>query len=95
MFQTLPSFFPQMDGDKPIRNFLDDPRRSGPAPDLDRKEGSRRHVSNWGGLDFDNVKTGAELEREWIVSSVLSLKYKIMCIKCYKCTKVCFCCIGA
>uniref|UniRef100_A0A087YGZ4 Coiled-coil domain containing 9 n=1 Tax=Poecilia formosa TaxID=48698 RepID=A0A087YGZ4_POEFO len=54
-----------VDGDKPIRNFLDDPRRSGPAPDIDRKEGSRRHVRNWGGLDFDNVKTGHELEREW------------------------------
>ncbi|CAJ1064831.1 coiled-coil domain-containing protein 9 isoform X3 [Xyrichtys novacula] len=53
------------DGDKPIRNFLDDPRRSGPVPDMDRKEGSRRHVRNWGGLDFDNVKTGAELEKEW------------------------------
>ncbi|XP_039987244.1 coiled-coil domain-containing protein 9 [Xiphias gladius] len=55
----------RLDGDKPIRNFLDDPRRSGPAPDIDRKEGSRRHVRNWGGLDFDNVKTGAELEKEW------------------------------
>ncbi|KAM9319053.1 coiled-coil domain-containing protein 9 isoform 2-T3 [Pholidichthys leucotaenia] len=55
----------RVDGDKPIRNFLDDPRRSGPAPDIDRKEGSRRHVRNWGGLDFDNVKTGAEVEREW------------------------------
>ncbi|XP_040902262.1 coiled-coil domain-containing protein 9 isoform X2 [Toxotes jaculatrix] len=55
----------RLDGDKPIRNFLDDPRRSGPAPDTDRKEGSRRHVRNWGGLDFDNVKTGAELEKEW------------------------------
>uniref|UniRef100_H3CMV9 Coiled-coil domain containing 9 n=1 Tax=Tetraodon nigroviridis TaxID=99883 RepID=H3CMV9_TETNG len=53
------------DGDKPSRNFLDDPRRSGPAPDIDRKEGSRRHVRNWGGLDFDNVKTGADLEKEW------------------------------
>ncbi|XP_054462545.1 coiled-coil domain-containing protein 9 [Anoplopoma fimbria] len=53
------------DVDKPIRNFLDDPRRSGPAPDIDRKEGSRRHVRNWGGLDFDNVKTRAELEKEW------------------------------
>ncbi|XP_031719458.1 coiled-coil domain-containing protein 9-like isoform X2 [Anarrhichthys ocellatus] len=53
------------DGDKPLRNFLDDPRRSGPAPDIDRKEGSRRHVRNWGGLDFDNVKTRAELEKEW------------------------------
>ncbi|XP_056139536.1 coiled-coil domain-containing protein 9 isoform X2 [Lampris incognitus] len=53
------------DGDKPVRNFLDDPRRSGPALDMDRKEGSRRHVRNWGGLDFDNVKTGTELEKEW------------------------------
>lgn len=58
----------QPDGDKPIRNFLDDPRRSGPALDIDRKEGSRRHVRNWGGLDFEKVKTGAELEREWTVS---------------------------
>ncbi|XP_051933993.1 coiled-coil domain-containing protein 9 isoform X1 [Hippocampus zosterae] len=54
------------DSDKPLRNFLDDPRRSGPGPDLDRKEGSRRHVRNWGGLDFDNVKTGGDLEKEWI-----------------------------
>ncbi|XP_077422549.1 coiled-coil domain-containing protein 9 isoform X2 [Vanacampus margaritifer] len=53
------------DSDKPLRNFLDDPRRSGPAPDMDRKEGSRRHVRNWGGLDFDNVKTGGDLEKEW------------------------------
>uniref|UniRef100_A0A3Q2Q5V0 Coiled-coil domain containing 9 n=1 Tax=Fundulus heteroclitus TaxID=8078 RepID=A0A3Q2Q5V0_FUNHE len=53
------------DGDKPLRNFLDDPRRSGPSADIDRKEGSRRHVRNWGGLDFENVKTGPELEREW------------------------------
>lgn len=61
-------FSPQSDGDKPIRNFLDDPRRSGPVPDIDRKEGSRRHVRNWGGLDFDNVKTGTDLEKEWTVS---------------------------
>ncbi|XP_021443364.2 coiled-coil domain-containing protein 9 isoform X2 [Oncorhynchus mykiss] len=53
------------EGDKHIRNFLDDPRRSGPVPDMDRKEGSRRHVRNWGGVDFDNVKTGSELEKEW------------------------------
>ncbi|XP_064840625.1 coiled-coil domain-containing protein 9-like [Oncorhynchus masou masou] len=53
------------EGDKPIRNFLDDPRRSGPVPDMDRKEGSRRHVRNWGGVDFDNVKTRSELEKEW------------------------------
>uniref|UniRef100_A0A3Q4HKK1 Coiled-coil domain containing 9 n=1 Tax=Neolamprologus brichardi TaxID=32507 RepID=A0A3Q4HKK1_NEOBR len=58
----------RQDGDKPTRNFLDDPRRSGPAPDTDRKEGSRRHVRNWGGLDFDNVKTGSELEKEWTQS---------------------------
>ncbi|XP_051535904.1 coiled-coil domain-containing protein 9-like isoform X2 [Myxocyprinus asiaticus] len=49
----------------PTRHFLDDPRRSGPIPDTDRKEGSRRHVRNWGGVDFDNVKTGAEVEKEW------------------------------
>ncbi|XP_016412479.1 coiled-coil domain-containing protein 9-like isoform X2 [Sinocyclocheilus rhinocerous] len=54
------------DGEKnPIRNFLDDPRRSGPIPETDRKEGSRRHVRNWGGVDFDSVKTGAEVEKEW------------------------------
>lgn len=61
-------FSPQPDGDKPIRNFLDDPRRSGPVLDTDRKEGSRRHVRNWGGLDFDSVKTGTDLEKEWTVS---------------------------
>ncbi|XP_028818544.1 coiled-coil domain-containing protein 9 isoform X3 [Denticeps clupeoides] len=54
------------EGEKnPTRNFLDDPRRCGPIPEIDRKEGSRRHVRNWGGLDFDNVKTGAEVEKEW------------------------------
>ncbi|NXS92728.1 CCDC9 protein, partial [Jacana jacana] len=44
----------------PVRNFLDDPRRSGPFQELDRKEGSRRHVRNWGGPDFDKVKAGME-----------------------------------
>lgn len=54
------------DGEKkPIRNFLDDPRRSGPIPETDRKEGSRRHMRNWGGADFDSVKIGAEVEKEW------------------------------
>ncbi|XP_023668000.2 coiled-coil domain-containing protein 9 isoform X2 [Paramormyrops kingsleyae] len=54
------------EGEKnPVRNFLDDPRRCGPILEADRKEGSRRHVRNWGGLDFDNVKTGPELEKEW------------------------------
>ncbi|XP_053577800.1 coiled-coil domain-containing protein 9 isoform X2 [Bombina bombina] len=48
----------------PIRNFLDDPRRSGPVPDIDRKEGSRRHNRNWGGADFDKVKTGMDREKE-------------------------------
>ncbi|XP_057207551.1 coiled-coil domain-containing protein 9 isoform X2 [Triplophysa rosa] len=56
----------QADGEKnPIRNFLDDPRRSGPVPEADRKEGSRRHMRNWGGVEFDNVKTGVEVEKEW------------------------------
>ncbi|XP_069766062.1 coiled-coil domain-containing protein 9 isoform X2 [Narcine bancroftii] len=44
----------------PTRNFLDDPRRSGSLPDNDRKDGSRRHVRNWGGPDFDKVKTGLD-----------------------------------
>ncbi|NXE15776.1 CCDC9 protein, partial [Lophotis ruficrista] len=47
----------------PVRNFLDDPRRSGPFQDADRKEGSRRHVRNWGGADFDKVKAGMEREK--------------------------------
>ncbi|NXN75365.1 CCDC9 protein, partial [Himantopus himantopus] len=51
----------------PVRNFLDDPRRSGPFQDADRKEGSRRHVRNWGGADFDkgrrsSPKTGGQLD---------------------------------
>ncbi|XP_054667401.1 coiled-coil domain-containing protein 9 isoform X5 [Grus americana] len=49
----------------PVRNFLDDPRRSGPFQDADRKEGSRRHVRNWGGPDFDKVKAGMEREKTW------------------------------
>ncbi|CAM5172506.1 unnamed protein product [Eretmochelys imbricata] len=49
----------------PVRNFLDDPRRSGSFQEADRKEGSRRHVRNWGGADFDKVKTGMEREKEW------------------------------
>ncbi|NXC22731.1 CCDC9 protein, partial [Corythaeola cristata] len=49
----------------PVRNFLDDPRRSGPFQDSDRKEGSRRHVRNWGGADFDKVKAGMEREKTW------------------------------
>ncbi|XP_055519620.1 coiled-coil domain-containing protein 9-like isoform X1 [Leucoraja erinacea] len=53
----------QMDGSgekNPMRNFLDDPRRLGSLPGGDRKDGSRRHVRNWGGPDFDKVKTGAD-----------------------------------
>ncbi|XP_040298109.1 coiled-coil domain-containing protein 9 isoform X2 [Bufo bufo] len=48
----------------PIRNFLDDPRRAGPVLEVDRKEGSRRHIRNWGGPDFDKVKTGMDREKE-------------------------------
>ncbi|XP_048348839.1 coiled-coil domain-containing protein 9 [Sphaerodactylus townsendi] len=44
----------------PVRNFLDDPRRSGPFAESSRREGSRRHIRNWGGADFDKVKTGME-----------------------------------
>ncbi|NXW83105.1 CCDC9 protein, partial [Alopecoenas beccarii] len=47
----------------PVRNFLDDPRRSGPVLDADRREGSRRHVRNWGGADFDKVKAGMERDK--------------------------------
>ncbi|MEE6491170.1 hypothetical protein FKM82_016114 [Ascaphus truei] len=46
----------------PMRNFLDDPRRSGPVVEIDRKEGSRRHTRNWGGTDFEKVKTGLDRE---------------------------------
>ncbi|XP_043536675.1 coiled-coil domain-containing protein 9 isoform X2 [Chiloscyllium plagiosum] len=59
----------QMDGSgekNPVRNFLDDPRRLGSLPDCDRKDGSRRHVRNWGGPDFDKVKTGLDRgDKEW------------------------------
>ncbi|CAI9533736.1 unnamed protein product [Staurois parvus] len=48
----------------PIRNFLDDPRRTGPIAEVDRKEGSRRHNRNWGGPDFEKVKTGMDREKE-------------------------------
>ncbi|XP_040179481.1 coiled-coil domain-containing protein 9 isoform X3 [Rana temporaria] len=48
----------------PIRNFLDDPRRTGPIVEVDRKEGSRRHIRNWGGPDFEKVKTGMDREKE-------------------------------
>ncbi|XP_071981010.1 coiled-coil domain-containing protein 9 isoform X3 [Engystomops pustulosus] len=48
----------------PIRNFLDDPRRTGPILEVDRKEGSRRHIRNWGGPDFEKVKTGMDREKE-------------------------------
>ncbi|XP_058051152.1 coiled-coil domain-containing protein 9 isoform X1 [Ahaetulla prasina] len=48
----------------PVRNFLDDPRRSGAFSEAGRQEGSRRHVRNWGGSDFDKVKTGLEPDKE-------------------------------
>eukprot|EP00076_Gallus_gallus_P034727 XP_025000265.1 coiled-coil domain-containing protein 9 isoform X2 [Gallus gallus] len=43
----------------PVRNFLDDPRRCGPA----QEEGSRRHGRNWGGPDFEGVRAGMEREK--------------------------------
>nr|XP_034974412.1 coiled-coil domain-containing protein 9 isoform X1 [Zootoca vivipara] len=49
----------------PVRNFLDDPRRSGAFAETDRREGSRRHVRNWGGADFEKVKTGIEQGKQW------------------------------
>ncbi|XP_067831084.1 coiled-coil domain-containing protein 9 isoform X2 [Heptranchias perlo] len=49
----------------PVRNFLDDPRRLGSLPDSDRKDGSRRHIRNWGGPDFDKVKTGLDRDKDW------------------------------
>ncbi|XP_041035388.1 coiled-coil domain-containing protein 9 [Carcharodon carcharias] len=58
----------QMDGSgekNPFRNFLDDPRRLGSLPDSDRKDGSRRHIRNWGGPDFDKVKTGLDRDKDW------------------------------
>ncbi|XP_060223999.1 coiled-coil domain-containing protein 9 isoform X1 [Meriones unguiculatus] len=51
----------------PVRNFLDDPRRrSGllEEPERDRREGSRRHGRNWGGSDFERVRSGLEHERQ-------------------------------
>lgn len=56
----------------PVRNFLDDPRRSGAFSEAGRREGSRRHVRNWGGADFDKVKTGLEPDKE--PSSVVRLR---------------------
>ncbi|XP_050572773.1 coiled-coil domain-containing protein 9 [Cygnus atratus] len=43
----------------PVRSFLDDPRRRGPAQD-ERHGGSRRHGRNWGGADFEGVRAGLE-----------------------------------
>lgn len=78
VFEHFHLFF-KNDGEKnPTRNFLDDPRRSGPIPEADRKEGSRRHVRNWGGLDFENVKTGAEAGKEWTVRNSLYSQYQVV-----------------
>eukprot|EP00062_Callorhinchus_milii_P008666 gi/632951619/ref/XP_007891400.1/ PREDICTED: coiled-coil domain-containing protein 9-like isoform X1 [Callorhinchus milii] len=48
----------------PVRNFLDDRRRSGPLPEGDKHVASRRHVRNWGGPDFEMVKSGIE-KKHW------------------------------
>ncbi|XP_078419086.1 uncharacterized protein LOC144693263 isoform X5 [Cetorhinus maximus] len=47
----------------PVRNFLDDRRRSGPLPDGDKRVVNRRNVRNWGGPDFEMVKSGIEKKR--------------------------------
>ncbi|KAM6288755.1 LOW QUALITY PROTEIN: coiled-coil domain-containing protein 9, partial [Aegotheles albertisi] len=47
----------------PVRNFLDDPRRSGPFQGSDRRDGSRRHGRNWGGSDFAQVRAGMERDK--------------------------------
>uniref|UniRef100_A0A8B9NB47 Coiled-coil domain containing 9 n=1 Tax=Accipiter nisus TaxID=211598 RepID=A0A8B9NB47_9AVES len=49
----------------PVHNFLDDLHCSGPFQEADRKEGSRRHIRNWGGTDFHKVKAGMECEKTW------------------------------
>lgn len=68
---TSLGFPPLQDGlqeKNPVRNFLDDPRRSGSFAESDRWEGSRRHIRNWGGPDFDKVKTGKDRGKEWPTS---------------------------
>uniref|UniRef100_A0A8C4Q8J5 Coiled-coil domain-containing protein 9 n=1 Tax=Eptatretus burgeri TaxID=7764 RepID=A0A8C4Q8J5_EPTBU len=48
----------------PVRNFLDDSWRSGPISSRgDRRQDSRRHRTNWGGADFEHVKTGMDRQR--------------------------------
>ncbi|XP_041071134.1 coiled-coil domain-containing protein 9-like isoform X9 [Carcharodon carcharias] len=47
----------------PVRNFLDDRRRSGPLPDGDKRVVNRRNIRNWGGPDFEMVKSGIEKKR--------------------------------
>ncbi|XP_050184088.1 coiled-coil domain-containing protein 9, partial [Myiozetetes cayanensis] len=43
----------------PVRNFLDDPRRCGPALGGEGPGGTpRRHTRNWGGPDFGKVTAG-------------------------------------
>lgn len=57
-----PPISPPQDGlqdRNPVRSFLDDPRRRGPAQD-ERHGGSRRHGRNWGGTDFEGVRAGLE-----------------------------------
>lgn len=36
-------------------------------------------MRNWGGLDFDNVKTGTDLEKEWRVSNFFFLITYLLC----------------
>ncbi|XP_032882519.1 uncharacterized protein LOC116976741 isoform X1 [Amblyraja radiata] len=52
----------------PIRNFLDDHRRTCPLPEGDKRVDSRHNVWNWTGSSFEMVKSDIEkthCEKEW------------------------------
>ncbi|XP_055496994.1 uncharacterized protein LOC129700488 isoform X2 [Leucoraja erinacea] len=52
----------------PIRNFLDDRRRTCPLPEGDKRVDSRHNVWNWTGSNFEIVKSDIEkkhCEKEW------------------------------
>ncbi|XP_059808379.1 titin homolog isoform X2 [Hypanus sabinus] len=52
----------------PLKNFLDDRRRTGPLPEGDKKVGSRRNMGNCGSSDFEMAKSDIEkkcCEKDW------------------------------
>lgn len=70
----------------PVRNFLDDPRRRGgplDEPERDRREGSRRHGRNWGGPDFERVRSGLEQERQVGAMQRFGACYQLPQISCH------------